>query len=86
MYDKMLMQDILDFKTGADNIYEMKYRYANIQKSIKRRTYDKKWFAEYLMVNNLINLKIYNELIRRVKSDYTKSLQFVMGFITKEEL
>ena len=60
MYDKMLMQDVRDFKTGADNIYETAYRYVTIKKIIKNRTKDKKWMVGTLLANNLIDQKFYN--------------------------
>lgn len=41
MYDKILMQDVVNFKRGSDNIYELQNRYKWIGKVIQNRTKDK---------------------------------------------
>ena len=41
MFDKILMQDLKDFKIGVDNIYNLQFRYSEIIRVVKNRTQEK---------------------------------------------
>lgn len=82
MYDIVLLEDLKKFKQGADNIYELQYRYEDIVKIIKNRTLEKVNLLNYLLSNNVIDRELYNELMTRTKSDYNKSHLYLCGLIT----
>lgn len=85
LFDKILMQDLKDFKLGADNIYDLQYRYANIKKIIKNRTKEKMNLLKLFLDYKIINADDYNELFNRVQSDYKISHLYIMGFIPSLE-
>ena len=85
LFDKILMQDLKDFKVGADNIYDLQYRYANIRKIIKNRTKEKMNLLKLFLDYKIINADDYNELFNRVQSDYKISYLYIMGFIPNLE-
>lgn len=81
LFDKILMQDIKEFKLGTDNIYDLQFRYTNIRKIIKNRTKEKfnllKLFLEY----HIIDDEIYKELFARVEYDFKYACLYIMGLI-----
>lgn len=85
MFDKVLMQDVIDFKRGSDNIYDLQYRYTRIAKIIRNRTKEKINILNMLMDNNQISNEKYNDYYKRVQNDYKISALYVMGFITDLE-
>lgn len=85
MYDKILMQDVVDFKRGSDNIYDLQYRYMWIGKVIKNRTKEKIDILKMYLENNAITQEQYDEYYARAKSDYKMSALYVMGLITDLE-
>ena len=85
MYDKILMQDVIDFKRGSDNIYDIQYRYKWIAKVIKNRTKEKIDILKMYLGNNTITQEEYDEYFERAKSDYKTSFLYVMGLITDIE-
>lgn len=81
LFDKHLLQDLKDFKTGSESIYDLQYRYANIRKIIKNRTKEKLNLLKLFLDYKIINTDDYNELFNRVQSDYKISYLYIMGFI-----
>ena len=79
LFDKILIQDLKEFKLGADNIYDLQYRYANIRKNIKNRTKEKLNLLKLFLDYKIINTDDYNELFNRVQSDYKNSILYIMG-------
>lgn len=85
MYDKILMQDVIDFKRGSDNIYDLQYRYKWIAKIIKNRTKEKINILKMYLDSNTITQEEYNEYFERAKNDYKMSALYVMGLISHLE-
>lgn len=85
MFDKFLLEDLKEFKLGADNIYDLQFRYANIRKIIKNRTKEKMNLLKLFLDYKIINTDDYNELFNRIQSDYKISYLYIMGFIPSLE-
>lgn len=81
LFDKILMQDLKEFKLGADNIYNLQFRYSEIVKIVKNRTKEKfnllKLFLEY----HIIDDETYKELFARVEYDFKYACLYIMGLI-----
>ena len=85
LFDKFLLEDLKEFKLGADNIYDLQFRYANIRKIIKNRTKEKMNLLKLFLDYKIINTDDYNELFNRIQSDYKISYLYIMGFIPSLE-
>lgn len=81
MFDKHLLQDLKDFKTGSESIYDLQYRYLDIRKIVKNRTKEKLNLLKLFLDYNIIDINFYNELFERVQSDYRNSYLYIMGLI-----
>lgn len=79
LFDKHLLQDLKDFKTGSESIYDLQYRYSNIRKIVKNRTKEKLNLLKLFLDYNIIDINFYNELFERVQSDYKNSILYIMG-------
>jgi hypothetical protein len=86
MYDRLLCEDLKNFKTGAENVYEVKYRYDYINKVIANRTKEKMYFLNYILKHHIIDCDYYKELLNIVKFDYRMSKLYVLGLISEYEL
>lgn len=84
MYDVYLMNDLKEFKCGAQNIYELQCSYETIYKIIKNRTLEKVNILKYLLSSKVINQDFYNELLRRTKSDYRTGHLYLLGLVSLE--
>lgn len=81
LFDKHLLQDLKDFKTGSESIYDLQYRYSNIRKIVKNRTKEKLNLLKLFLDYNIIDINFYNELFERVQSDYKNSILYIVGLI-----
>lgn len=81
MYDISLIEDVKEFKNGSDNIYELRNRYQTICKVIKNRTKEKLDILYFLLHHKIIDKKVYDELLGRVKSDCKISFLYLMGMV-----
>ena len=81
MYDKFLLEDLKDFKVGADNIYNLQFRYSEIIKIVKNRTKEKLNLLKLFLDYKIIDYDIYKELVARVEYDYKYACLYIMGFI-----
>lgn len=79
LFDKHLLQDLKDFKTGSESIYDLHYRYLDIRKIVKNRTKEKLNLLKLFLDYNIIDINFYNELFERVQSDYKNSILYIMG-------
>jgi intein/homing endonuclease len=86
LYDQSLLQDVKGFKQGAENFYEIEYRYKNINRIIENRTKEKMYFLNYILKHHIIDCNFYRELVNIVKSDYKISKLYVLGLISDYEL
>ena len=86
MYDKMLEEDIRDYRKNiANTIYIQPYS-NDIKKLLKCRTKDKLYFLKYMITNNIIQKELYDELYERVKTDYNTAYKCIIGLISVNEL
>ena len=85
LFDKILMQDLKEFKAGSDNIYDLQFRYANIRKIIVNRTKEKFNLLNLFLDYKIIDEEYYNELLERVQIDYRYAYLYLMGIITHLE-
>lgn len=81
LFDKYLLEDLKNFKTGSENIYDLQYRYVNIRKIIKNRTNEKLNLIKLFLDYKIIDTKFYNELFERVQNDYRYACLYIMGLI-----
>ena len=79
MFDKILMQDLKDFKIGVDNIYNLQFRYSEIIKVVKNRTQEKLNLLKLFLEYQIINKENYQELNARVEYDYKYACLYIMG-------
>lgn len=76
MYDEILKQDLIRFKS-TDNINELEE--SNILKIIKNRTKDKLFLLNMLLTKNMINTECYKELYNRIQQDLKLSFLYLIG-------
>ena len=85
MFDKILMQDLKDFKQGADNIYNLQFRYVEIIKIVKNRTKEKTNLIKLFLEYSIINEEMHKELLARVEYDYRYAYLYIRGLIQNLE-
>ncbi len=85
LFDKILMQDLKDFKLGVNNIYNLQFRYSEIIKVVKNRTQEKLNLLKLFLEYQIINKENYQELNARVEYDYKYAYLYIMGLIQNLE-
>lgn len=85
MYDKILLEDLKDFKRGSENIYDLQFKYAEIRKIIANRTNEKVNLLKLFLYYEIIDADCYDELLERIRSDYKYSQLYLMGYIQNLE-
>lgn len=85
MYDKFLLEDLKDFKVGADNIYNLQFRNSEIIKIVKNRTKEKLNLLKLFLDYQIIDSYIYKELFARVEYDYKYACLYIVGLINNLE-
>ena len=85
MYDKSLMLDVINFKVGSDNIYELKYCYQRIYRIINNRTKEKVQVLNEMLKYHDIDNEQYIEYLKKIKRDFWISRLYVIGFISSLE-
>ena len=78
LFDKILMQDLKDFKLGVNNIYNLQFRYSEIIKVVKNRTQEKLNLLKLFLEYQIINKENYQELNARVEYDYQYACLYIM--------
>ena len=86
MFDLKLLEDVKNFKIGADNIFEIGARYNEIKKIIKNRTKEKIVFLNYVLENNIVDYYTYKVFLKIALRDYIESKLVVAGLISVEQL
>lgn len=76
MYDELLKQDLINFKS-LDNIDVIEN--SNILKIIKNRTKDKLYLIKVLLEENVITPESYEEFYNRIKNDFRMSQLYILG-------
>lgn len=81
LFDKFLLEDLKEFKTGSESIYDLQLRYADIWKIIVNRTKEKFNLLKLFLDYNIIDDENYNELFARVEYDFKYACLYIMGLI-----
>ncbi len=76
MYDELLRQDLIKFKSlyNIDAIEN-----SDILKVIKNRTKDKLYLIKVLLNENIITPEIYDEFYNKIKNDFKMSKLYICG-------
>lgn len=78
MYDVILRNDLLNLNK-ADNINDLSFNHKEMKKIIKCRTQDKISLINFLLSYNVIDGDYYQELLKRIQSDYKRANLYLLG-------
>lgn len=86
MFDRVLLEEIRDFRKGIDNIYVLKYKHNEINKIIENRTKDKIWFIQNMGAKVIADSHQYKNFMQMIKSDYIRSKLYINGLVSIKEI